>query len=202
MVAPLAALSCPPAIVALTGHESNWQPLHRHELAGIRLRFLRHSQGWYRRRISSGIGRRTSMVSADNCDDKTASFSWPKSFCRSGPIGLASSTAMSRPPVPTWQVKSPAIVHRIQRLSRPSLPQSQPAHSTPQPGEKTPPPGSPKKHAKGRQYPQDSRGKRPGMKKPNSRDKSRQSTELIGAPIARDPIPNDGVYVFHLHDTQ
>ena len=106
MVAPLAALSCPPAIVALTGHESKWQPLHRHELAGIRLRFLRHSQGWYRRRISSGIGRRTSMVSADNCDDKTASFSWPKSFCRPGPIGLANSTAMSRPPVPTWQVKS------------------------------------------------------------------------------------------------
>jgi hypothetical protein len=40
------------------------------------------------------------------------------------------------------------------------------------------------------------------MKKPTSRDKSRQSTELIGAPIARDPIQNDGVYVFHLHDTQ
>jgi len=105
-------------------------------------------------------------------------------------------------PHPLSRRNRPAIVHCIQRLSRHSLPQSQPAHSTPQPGSTTPLPSSPKKHAKGRQYPQDRRGKRPGMRKPNSRDKSQQSTELIGAPIGRDPIPNDGVYVLHLHDTR
>jgi len=58
------------------------------------------------------------------------------------------------------------------------------------------------KHTKGRRYLQDRPGKRPGMRTQNSRDKSRQSIELIGAPIARDPIPNDGVNVLHLRDTK
>ena len=40
------------------------------------------------------------------------------------------------------------------------------------------------------------------MRTQNSRDKSQQSTELIGAPIARDPMPNDGVCVPYLHDAK
>lgn len=167
------------------------------------MRSLRRSQGWYRHRISMGIGRLISTVSAGNCAGKPASLRWPRSFCQPGPIGLAKSLGKPTPTAPSWQVKSACdstsqysgyLAPRCRSLSQRIRPR--------QAGEKPSPLGSPKKHAKGRQYPQDRRGKRPGMRKPNSRDKSQQSTELVGAPIARDPILNDGVNVLHLHDTK
>jgi hypothetical protein len=38
--------------------------------------------------FSSGIGRRISSVSADNCAVRMASFGWPKRFCHLGQLEL------------------------------------------------------------------------------------------------------------------
>ena len=136
------------------------------------------------------------------CRQKWPLSDGPKASANVGQLDSPTLT-MSRPTAPSWQLKSACdstsqysdyLAPHCRSLSQRIRPR--------QAGEKTLPPGSPKKHANGRQYPQDRRDKRPGMRKPNSRDKSQQSTELIGAPIERDPILNDGVNVLHLHDTK
>lgn len=173
---------------------TTWRASHRGSYAT--------HNGWCRHRISNGIGRRISTVPAGNCAGKMASFSWPKSFCQPGPIGLANSTAMPRPTAPTWQVKSardspPDTATISPLIAAFSASASDPANQ----GEDTTSRLS--KEARKRQtLSSGSPGKRPGMKRPNRRDKSQQSTELIGAPTARDPIPNDGVYMLHLQDTK
>jgi len=203
MVATLAGSSALPAIADATWYEWQLRLLQRTTWRASKLRSLRRSQGWYRHRISMGIGRRISTASAGNCAGKNGLFQVAQKLLPTWANWTHRLRLMSRPTAPSWQVKSACdstsqysdyLAPHCRSLSQRIRPR--------QAVEKTSPPGSPKKHAKGRQYRQDRRGKRPGMRKPNSRDKSQQSTELFGAPIARDPILNDGVNVLHLHDTK
>jgi len=57
-----------------TWYEWQLRLLQKDNLAASRLRSLRRSQGWYRHRISMGIGRRISTVSAGNCAGKNGLF--------------------------------------------------------------------------------------------------------------------------------
>ncbi len=110
------------------------------KLAGVKLRFLRQ--------LSSGIGRRISTVSADNCAGKMASFGWPKSFCQPGSIGLANSTAMSRQTTPSWQVKSVRDSQPHAATISPVFAAVSACAFNPQPGAKAPPPSLPKRAAR------------------------------------------------------
>ena len=97
--------------LCVTGHESEWNPLHRHELARIRLRFLRPSQGCNRHRISTGIDRRISTVSAGDRAGKMAASSRPTSPANLGQLDSPTPPQCQSQP-PSWQVKSLAIVPR------------------------------------------------------------------------------------------
>jgi hypothetical protein len=117
-------------------------------LAGIKLTSLRRSQGWDRHRISMGIVRRISTVSAGDCAGKMASFRWPTSFCQPGTTGLANFNNIEANST-LFALKSAcdSTSQYNDYLATPCRSLSH-RHSTPQPGAKTPPlslPSSPPK---------------------------------------------------------
>ncbi len=80
-------------------------------------------KGWYRLRISSGIGRRIGTVSWGNCTLKVASSIGSEAPANVGQWTRQLHRNLEANRTLISQVKPDAIIHRIRRLSRHFLPQ-------------------------------------------------------------------------------
>jgi len=156
-------------------------------------------KGWYRLRISSGIGRRIGTVSWSNCTLKVASSigsEAPPTWAN----GLANSIAISKPTAPllAGETRRDHTPHSatIAPLSA-AVPE---ADSSPQPDAKTPLSSLPKQATEGRRSFQEHQGKGLGMRRPKAGTNRSGSTELMAALIARDSARTDGTYVLYLQD--
>ena len=140
------------------GNESEWHPLHRHELAGIRLRFSATRKVGITIRYPAELEGDHYGIRGQLCC-RTGLFYLVQNSCQPRPIALANSTARSRPTAPSGRVKSARDSKPHTATIPPLIAGVSVSAFDPAARAKTRPTSLPKQAAKARPTIQDHRGK-------------------------------------------